>query len=88
MRRRHGGRRAQMRGTERVGQDFAMLCAAVNAERLPRAAVADKSRGDLTVAPAHGISVHTELPSAVGASGDKTVATTGISRLDDSEIFP
>jgi hypothetical protein len=34
MRRRHGGRRARMRGTERVGQDFAMLCAAVNLRRL------------------------------------------------------
>lgn len=36
MRRRHGGRRARMRGTERVGQDFAMLCAAVNLRRLAR----------------------------------------------------
>lgn len=34
MRRRHGGRRARMRGTERVEQDFAMLCAAVNLHRL------------------------------------------------------
>jgi hypothetical protein len=34
MRRRHGGRRARMRGTERVGQDFTMLCAAVNLHRL------------------------------------------------------
>jgi hypothetical protein len=34
MRRRHGGRRARMRGTERVAQDFAMLCAAVNLHRL------------------------------------------------------
>jgi hypothetical protein len=34
MRRRHGGRRARMRGTERVAQDFAMLCAAVNLGRL------------------------------------------------------
>lgn len=36
MRRRHGGRRARMRGTERVAQDFAMLCAAVNLHRLAR----------------------------------------------------
>lgn len=36
MRRRHGGRRARMRGTERVEQDFAMLCAAVNLHRLAR----------------------------------------------------
>lgn len=34
MRRRHGGRRARMRGTERVGQDFTMLCAAVNLHRM------------------------------------------------------
>jgi hypothetical protein len=34
MRRRHGGRRARMRGTERVGQDFAMLCAAANLHRM------------------------------------------------------
>lgn len=34
MRRRHGGRRARMRGTERVAQDFEMLCAAVNLGRL------------------------------------------------------
>jgi hypothetical protein len=34
MRRRHGGRRARMRGRERVAQDFLMLCAAVNLNRL------------------------------------------------------
>ncbi len=34
MRRRHGGRRARMRGRERVAQDFKMLCAAVNLQRL------------------------------------------------------
>jgi hypothetical protein len=33
-RRRHGGRRARMRGRERVAQDFTMLCAAVNLQRL------------------------------------------------------
>jgi hypothetical protein len=36
MRRRHGGRRARVRGCERVGQDFTMLCAAVNLQRLAR----------------------------------------------------
>jgi hypothetical protein len=36
MRRRHGGRRARMRGRERVAQDFLMLCAAVNLQRLAR----------------------------------------------------
>jgi hypothetical protein len=34
MRRRHGGRRARVRGTLRVAHDFAMLCAAVNLNRL------------------------------------------------------
>ena len=31
---RHGGRRARMRGRERVAQDFVMRCAAVNLKRL------------------------------------------------------
>ncbi|TKC88629.1 transposase [Polyangium fumosum] len=34
MRRRHGGRRARLRGTERVTRDFTMLCAAENLRRL------------------------------------------------------
>lgn len=34
MRHRHGGRRARVRGTLRVGQDFALLGAAVNLKRL------------------------------------------------------
>jgi hypothetical protein len=34
MRRRHGGRRSRMRGTERTGQDFILLCAAANLHRL------------------------------------------------------
>lgn len=34
MRRRHGGRRARMRGLVRVGQDFAWLAAAINLARL------------------------------------------------------
>jgi len=34
MRRRHGGRRARMRGSLRVGHDFALLAAAVNLARL------------------------------------------------------
>lgn len=34
MRRRHGGRRARLRGRERSGQDFAVLAAAVNLSRL------------------------------------------------------
>ncbi len=34
MRRRHGGRRARVRGRERVGQDFSLLAAAVNLARM------------------------------------------------------
>jgi hypothetical protein len=34
MRRRHGGRRARVRGTERIARDFTMLCAAENLRRL------------------------------------------------------
>jgi hypothetical protein len=34
VRRRHGGRRARMRGTERITRDFTMLCAAENLRRL------------------------------------------------------
>ena len=34
VRHRHGGRRARMRGRERVAQDFVMRCAAVNLKRL------------------------------------------------------
>jgi hypothetical protein len=34
MRRKHGGRRARMRGKLRVGQDFALLAAAINLARL------------------------------------------------------
>jgi hypothetical protein len=34
VRHRHGGRRARMRGRERVAQDFVMRCAAVNLRRL------------------------------------------------------
>ena len=34
MRRRHGGRRARMRGSTRIGHDFSLLGAAVNLNRL------------------------------------------------------
>ena len=39
MRRRHGGRRARMRGRQRVGHDFALLAAAINLGRLARLGV-------------------------------------------------
>lgn len=39
MHKRHGGRRARMRGTERVGQDFALLGAAHNLKRLAKLGV-------------------------------------------------
>jgi hypothetical protein len=34
MRRRHGGRRARMRGRDKIGADFGLLAAAVNLARL------------------------------------------------------
>jgi hypothetical protein len=39
MRRKHGGRRARMRGRLRVAHDFALLAAAVNLARLARLGV-------------------------------------------------
>jgi hypothetical protein len=36
MRHRHGGRRARVRGTQRIAQDFALLCAAENLRRIAR----------------------------------------------------
>ena len=40
MRRRHGGRRARVRGTTKIAADFALLAAAVNLARLAALAVA------------------------------------------------
>jgi hypothetical protein len=51
MRRRHGGRRARVRGTSRVGADFALLAAAVNLARLAVLGIAG-SRGIWAVRPA------------------------------------
>jgi transposase len=45
MRRRHGGRRARMRGTERVAHDFATLAAAVNLARLAALGVRHTAAG-------------------------------------------
>ncbi|MEO6885680.1 MAG: hypothetical protein ABI232_05245 [Jatrophihabitantaceae bacterium] len=39
MRRRHGGRRARVRGTTKIAADFALLAAAVNLARLAVLAV-------------------------------------------------
>ncbi len=36
MRRRHGGRRARVRGVTRVAADFALLAAATNLQRFAR----------------------------------------------------
>ena len=40
MRRRHGGRRARVRGKTKVAADFALLAAAVNLARISALAVA------------------------------------------------
>jgi len=51
MRRRHGGRRARVRGRLKVGADFVLLAAAVNLARLARLGVTG-SGGSWTVRPA------------------------------------
>ena len=45
VRRRHGGRRARMRGTVRIAADFALLAAAVNLARLAKLGLAHRSGG-------------------------------------------
>ncbi len=51
MRRRHGGRRARVRGNTKVAADFALLAAAVNLARLGVLAVASApGRGWATTA--------------------------------------
>jgi len=45
MRRRHGGRRARVRGTTKIGADFALLAAAVNLARLAMLGVASTGAG-------------------------------------------
>lgn len=47
MRRRHGGRRARMRGRLRVAQDFALLAAATNFARLARLRVRRRTTDQL-----------------------------------------
>jgi hypothetical protein len=51
VRRRHGGRRARMRGTLRIGADFALLAAAVNLARLAKLGLAH-THGAWTLNPA------------------------------------
>jgi hypothetical protein len=51
VRRRHGGRRARMRGRLRIAADFALLAAAVNLARLARLGLAH-IRGGWTLSPA------------------------------------
>jgi hypothetical protein len=45
VRRRHGGRRARMRGTLRIAADFALLAAAVNLARLAKLGLAHRGGG-------------------------------------------
>ena len=51
MRRRHGGRRARVRGTTKIAADFALLAAAVNLARLSVLSVAATEGGSWLVAP-------------------------------------
>jgi hypothetical protein len=52
VRRRHGGRRARMRGVVRVAWDFALLAAAVNFQRLARLLLSPQSSVQATRCPA------------------------------------
>jgi hypothetical protein len=45
MRRRHGGRRARMRGRNRIAADFSLLAAAVNLARLATLGLTHTHRG-------------------------------------------
>ncbi len=47
MRRKHGGRRARVRGCDKVGHDFALLAAAVNLQRLARLTGHDSAGAEL-----------------------------------------
>ena len=51
MRRRHGGRRARVRGQSRVAADFALLAAATNLARFGILKVASVGTGNWAVAP-------------------------------------
>jgi DDE family transposase len=51
VRRRHGGRRARMRGTTRIAADFTLLAAAVNLARLAKLGLAH-IHGGWTLNPA------------------------------------
>jgi len=51
MRRRHGGRRARVRGTLRVAADFSLLSAATNLARLAKLDVRSTQGGEWAVAP-------------------------------------
>ena len=51
MRRRHGGRRARVRGTTKIAADFALLAAAVNLARLSVLGVTATGGGSWLVAP-------------------------------------
>jgi hypothetical protein len=50
MRRRHGGRRARVRGTTKVGADFSLLAAAVNIARLGVLGITSTSSGNWAIA--------------------------------------
>jgi hypothetical protein len=50
MRRRHGGRRARMRGREKIAADFSLLAAAVNIARLGVLGIVSIGRGNWAIA--------------------------------------
>jgi len=52
MRRKHGGRRARVRGTTKVGADFSLLAAAVNLARLAILGITSTTRSGWSIATA------------------------------------
>jgi hypothetical protein len=51
MRRRHGGRRARVRGRPKVAADFALLAAAVNIARFGMLGVTGRPGGSWAIVP-------------------------------------
>jgi len=51
MRRRHGGRRARVRGRPKVAADFALLAAAVNVARFGMLGIIGEPSGNWVAAP-------------------------------------
>ena len=74
MRRRHGGRRARVRGTTKIAADFALLAAAVNLARLAALAVASVPGSGWATATDEPRRTLKALPGRRNAHHDATLA--------------